>query len=153
MLQKLRQIHSLQQGPWLAMRDFNVVFSQDRQHGTMIQDMETKDFREFMNDTGMNELPSVGRGYTWINNHTYSRIDRRLVNISWMMTMPSLSIQVLEPSVSAHSPLKLMISQMQRKKASPFRFFNCIAEHPQFMQEVNQAWNTTRKDEKMQGVE
>ncbi|XP_075104573.1 uncharacterized protein LOC142178608 [Nicotiana tabacum] len=41
---------------------------------------------------------------------------------------------------------------MQRKKASPFRFFNCIAEHPQFIQEVDQAWSTTGKDGKLQGV-
>ncbi|XP_075077066.1 uncharacterized protein LOC142163819 [Nicotiana tabacum] len=140
MWQKLRQIHSLQQGLWLAMGDFNAVLnSQDRQHGTMIHDMETKNFREFMNDTGINELHTVGKDYTWTNNHTNSRIDRGLVNSNWMMTMPSLRIQVLEPSVSDHSPLKLMISQMQRKKTSPFRFFNCIAEHPQFMQEVDQA--------------
>ncbi|XP_070035530.1 uncharacterized protein [Nicotiana tomentosiformis] len=66
--------------------------------------------------------------------------------------MPSLSIQILEPSFSDHSPLKQMISQMQRKKASPFRFFNCIAEHPQFIQEVDQAWSTTGKDGKLQGV-
>ncbi|XP_070055308.1 uncharacterized protein [Nicotiana tomentosiformis] len=59
------KIHSLQQGPWLAMRDFNAVLNgQDRHHVTMIQDMETKDFREFMNDTEMNELHTVGRDYT-----------------------------------------------------------------------------------------
>ncbi|XP_019260883.1 PREDICTED: uncharacterized protein LOC109238857 [Nicotiana attenuata] len=79
MRQKLRPINSLQQGPWLVMRDFNAVFtSQDRQHGTILQDMEIQDFREFMSDTGMNELPTVGRDYTWINNHIYSRIDRGL---------------------------------------------------------------------------
>ncbi|XP_019224867.1 PREDICTED: uncharacterized protein LOC109206500 [Nicotiana attenuata] len=41
---------------------------------------------------------------------------------------------------------------MQRKKASPFRFFNCIVEHPQFIQEVYQAWRTIGKDGKLQGV-
>nr|XP_016459308.1 PREDICTED: uncharacterized protein LOC107782881 [Nicotiana tabacum] len=135
------------------MGDFNTVLtSQDRHHGTIIQDMETKDFRKFMNDTRMNELPTVGRDYTWINNHTYSKIDRGLVNIDWMITMRSMSIQILEPSFSNNSPLKLMISQMQRKKTSPFRFFNCIAKHPQFIPEVDQAWNTTGGDWKLQGV-
>ncbi|XP_009765751.1 uncharacterized protein [Nicotiana sylvestris] len=135
------------------MRDFNTVLtSQDRHHGTIIQDMETKDFRKFMSDTRMNELPTVGRDYTWINNHTYSKIDRGLVNIDWMITMRSMSIQILEPSFSNNSPLKLMISQMQRKKTSPFRFFNCIAKHPQFIPEVDQAWNTTGGDWKLQGV-
>ncbi|XP_070014729.1 uncharacterized protein [Nicotiana sylvestris] len=134
MWQKLRQINSIQQGPWLAMGDFNSVLnSQDRQHGTIIQDVETKDFREFMSDTSMNELPTMGRDYTWTNNHTYSRIDRGLVNINWMMTMPDLCIQILEPSFSNHSPLKLMISQMRRKKDK-------------------QVWNTNGDTGKLQGV-
>ncbi|XP_016437438.1 uncharacterized protein LOC107763466 [Nicotiana tabacum] len=135
------------------MGDFNSVLnSQDRQHDTIIQDMKTKDFRKFISDIGMNELPIVGRDYTWTNNHTYSRIDRGLVNINWMMTIPSLCIQILEPSFSDHSLLKLMISQMQRKKVSLFKFFNCIADHPQFIKGIEQVWNTTGDVGKLQGV-
>ncbi|XP_070023455.1 uncharacterized protein LOC142179614 [Nicotiana tabacum] len=131
-------------------RDFNAVLtSQDQLHGTIMQDMETKDFRECMSDTGINELPAVGRDYTWTNNHTYSRIDRGLVNMDWMITIPSKSIQILEPSFSDHSPLKLTISQMYGKKTSSFIFFNCIAEHPQFIQEVDQAWNSIGEDRKL----
>ncbi|XP_019257656.1 PREDICTED: uncharacterized protein LOC109235863 [Nicotiana attenuata] len=139
---KLRLIHSTQQGPWLAMGDYNAVLhEQDRQYGSTVQDMEIKDFKEFLQDTGMNELQTVGRGYTWTNNHTYSRIDRGLVNASWMLTMPSLRIQVLEQSMYDHSPLKLMITHIQRKKNMPFRFFNCIADHPHFIQSVEQVWS------------
>ncbi|XP_019264348.1 PREDICTED: uncharacterized protein LOC109241980 [Nicotiana attenuata] len=68
----------------------------DRQHGTEVQDIETRDFKEFLLDTGMHELQYMGRNYTRTNNHTSSRIDRGLV---------------LEPLVSDHSPLKLMITQ------------------------------------------
>ncbi|XP_075083607.1 uncharacterized protein LOC142167343 [Nicotiana tabacum] len=135
------------------MGDFNSVLnSQDRQHGTIIHDMETKDFREFMNDIGMNELSNMGRDYTWTNNHTYSMIDMGIVNTNWMMTMPNLYIQILEPSFSDHSPLKLMISQIQRKKASLFKFFNCLVDHPHFIPEVEQAWSTTGDTGNLQGV-
>ncbi|XP_019239440.1 PREDICTED: uncharacterized protein LOC109219434 [Nicotiana attenuata] len=138
---KLRQIHSIQQGPWLAMRDYNAILqSQDRRHGNEVQDIETRDFKEFLLDTGMHELQYVGRDYTWTNNHTYSRIDRGLVNADWMMMMPNMKVQVLEPLVSDHSPLKLMISQVQGRKSRPFRFLNCIADHHQFLQKVEQAW-------------
>ncbi|XP_019267526.1 PREDICTED: uncharacterized protein LOC109244827 [Nicotiana attenuata] len=150
---KLRRINSNQQGPWLAMGDFNAVLHvTDRQHGSEVQDMEVKDFKEYMMDTGMNELQSVGRGYTWTNNHTYSRIDRGLVNTEWMMTMPSLKIQVLEPLISDHSPLKLMITQGHTKKSRPFRFFNCIADHPLFIQQVEKAWNEGKEAGKIQTV-
>ncbi|XP_075109284.1 uncharacterized protein LOC142181060 [Nicotiana tabacum] len=141
MWRKLRQIHSLQQGPWLAIGDYNVVLqAQDRQHGTEVRAMETRDFKEYMLDTGMHELQYVGRNYTWTNNHTYSRIDRGLVNAAWMMIMPNMKVQVLEPLVSDHSPLKLMTTQVQGKKNRPFRFFNCIADHHQFIQKMEQAW-------------
>ncbi|XP_019267285.1 PREDICTED: uncharacterized protein LOC109244618 [Nicotiana attenuata] len=135
MWDKLRQINSNQQGPWLAMGDYNaVLYVTHRQHGSEVQDMEVKDFKEYMMDTGMSELQYVGRGYTWTNNHTYSRIDRGLVNTEWMMTMPSLKIQVLEPLISDHFPLKLMITQGHTKRSRPFRFFNCITDHPLFIQ-------------------
>ncbi|XP_019256828.1 PREDICTED: uncharacterized protein LOC109235244 [Nicotiana attenuata] len=150
---KLRQINSIQQGPWLVMGDFNAVLHiTDRQHGSEVQDMEMKDFKEYMMDTGMNELPSVGRDYTWTNNHTYSRIDKGLVNTEWMMIMPSMKIQVLKPLISDHSPLKLMITQGHTKKCRPFRFLNCIADHPQFIQLVQSAWKEEKETRKMQRV-
>ncbi|XP_019225075.1 PREDICTED: uncharacterized protein LOC109206683 [Nicotiana attenuata] len=153
MWEKLRQINSNQQGPWLAMGDYNAVLHvTDRQHGTEVQDIEVKDFKEYIMDTGMSELQYVGREYTRTNNHTYSRIDRGLVNTEWMMTMPSLKIQVLEPLISDHSPLKLMITQMHTKKSRPFKFLNCIADHPLFIQQVKMAWNEGREAEKMQTV-
>ncbi|XP_075101884.1 uncharacterized protein LOC142177307 [Nicotiana tabacum] len=148
---KMRQIHSIQQGPWLAMGDYNsVVHPQDRLCGTEVQDMETKDFKEYMRDTGMNELQYVGRNYTWTNNHTYNRIDRGLVNTTWTMTMPNVKVQVLEPMVSDHSPLKLEICQEQGKKNRPFKFFNCIADHPQFMQHIEEAWKDRSTNGRMQ---
>ncbi|XP_019236447.1 PREDICTED: uncharacterized protein LOC109216720 [Nicotiana attenuata] len=150
---KMRQIHSIQQGPWLAMGDYNAVLHpQDRQYGTEVQEMKIKNFKEYMRDTGMNELQYVGRSYTWTNNHTYSRIDRGLVNVNWMMTMPNVKVQVLEPLVSDHSPLKLVITQTQGKKNRPFRFFNCIAEHPQFMQQIEIAWKDRSTKGTMQDV-
>ncbi|XP_019258914.1 PREDICTED: uncharacterized protein LOC109237108 [Nicotiana attenuata] len=149
----MRQIHSIQQGPWLAMGDYNgVLHPQDKQYGSEVQEMETKDFKEYMRDTGMNELQYVGRSYTWTNNHTYSRIDRGLVNITWMMTMPNVKVQLLEPMVSDHSPLKLVISQAQGKKSMPFKFFNCIADHLQFMQHIEVAWKDRSTNGIMQAV-
>ncbi|XP_019254002.1 PREDICTED: uncharacterized protein LOC109232710 [Nicotiana attenuata] len=103
------------------MGDYNAILrTQDRQHGTEVQDIETRDFKEFLLDTGMHELRYVGRNYTWTNNHTYSRIDRGLVNADWMMMMPNMKVQ--------------------GRKSRPFRFLNCIADHHQFLQKVDQAW-------------
>lgn len=79
--QQLKQMESLQQGPRLIIGNFNAVLNvEDRVHGTEVQDAETRDFRKFMVEAGMTELQTIGRSYTWSNTHTYSKIDRAIVN-------------------------------------------------------------------------
>lgn len=39
-----------------------------------------KDFNNFMDDAVLAELRTSGRSFTCTNGHTYSRIDRALVN-------------------------------------------------------------------------
>lgn len=81
---KLKSLDAQLVTPWLIMGDFNSIpTNEDMIHGSEVQDNETKDFRNFMDDCIMNELPTVGRGYIWTNNHVYSRIDR--ANTSWML--------------------------------------------------------------------
>lgn len=63
------------------MGDFNAILElEDRMHGNVVQDHETRDFREFVEDVGMIELKAIGRPFTWTNSHVFSKIDRALVN-------------------------------------------------------------------------
>lgn len=39
---------------------------------------------------------SIGRDYTWINNHTYSMIDKAIVNEAWITNMATLIVQILK---------------------------------------------------------
>lgn len=76
-----RGLTQIIQGPWLAMGDYNSILTmEDRQNGAPEQDIETRDFKECKFDCGLTELVTVGREYTWTNNHVYSRIDRALSN-------------------------------------------------------------------------
>ncbi|WMV36855.1 hypothetical protein MTR67_030240 [Solanum verrucosum] len=45
----------------------------------------------------MNELTAVGGSYTWTNGHTYSRIDRAIVNVEWMLQMSVIEVRILRP--------------------------------------------------------
>lgn len=107
------------------MGDFNAVLNEENWlHGTVLQEDKTRDFREFLNDTGMNELQTIGRDYIWTNNHTYSRIDMALVNAAWMNTMTTIIVQIMEPHFSNHSPLKICFIGQEGRGGKPFRFFN-----------------------------
>nr|XP_016465345.1 PREDICTED: uncharacterized protein LOC107788185 [Nicotiana tabacum] len=77
----LRSIQSSQQGPWLAMGDYNAVLQvEDRKYGNHVTEIKTKDFSDYLFDTGVTEMKSVGREYNWTNTHIYTKIDKALVN-------------------------------------------------------------------------
>lgn len=89
------------------MGDFNAILNvEDMLHG-----VETRDFRKFMIEAGMTTLQTIGRIYTWSNNHTYSRIDRTIVNSVWMNKMPPTPVQVMDPILSDHSPLSIELGR------------------------------------------
>lgn len=67
-------VHTVQ-GPWIALGDFNsIIDTDDKIGGAPIQDVETREFRKFLLDSGLVELKSVGRRYTWTNSHMLSKI-------------------------------------------------------------------------------
>lgn len=96
-------------------------------------------------DTGMTEVRSVGRTYTWSNGRTCSKIDRAVVNAEWILSMSQLEIMVMNPGSSDHSPLSPELDSNMRVSHKSFKFFNCIAEHPEFLQRVRVAWNGGHK--------
>ncbi|XP_019250862.1 PREDICTED: uncharacterized protein LOC109229762 [Nicotiana attenuata] len=77
---------NIQQGAWLIMRDYNTIRGQeDRPVGKPVQEAEVRDLNDFMEQNGLTEIRTVGRRFTWTNGHTYSRIDRAIVNVVWML--------------------------------------------------------------------
>ncbi|PHU20321.1 hypothetical protein BC332_11472 [Capsicum chinense] len=146
--QDLRLLISNMQLPLLCMGDFNAMLTgNDRLTGNPVQEGEIKDFVDFLADTHMTELKAIGRDYTRTNGHTCSRIDRVLVNAKWMLHMSMMEVFILPPGISDHSPLILELGGECNRSASKFRFFNCLAEHPEFITRVREAWNAeNRKD-------
>ncbi|XP_060170802.1 uncharacterized protein LOC132601754 [Lycium barbarum] len=123
--------------PWLIMGDFNAVLEiEDRLVGSPVQANEMVDFSNFVQSASMLDLKVVGREYTWTNNHVFSRIDRGLVNASWVQMWDALEIIVMAPEFSDHSPLSLTVEERQTMRAKPFKFFNCLATHPDFRSSV-----------------
>ncbi|XP_015166936.1 uncharacterized protein [Solanum tuberosum] len=61
MWEDLRRLIATAQGPLLCMGDYNAVLqAEDRLQGTKVQDIEVKDFNDFIIDTGLQEMKTVG---------------------------------------------------------------------------------------------
>ncbi|XP_009765971.2 uncharacterized protein [Nicotiana sylvestris] len=116
----LVNINNRQQIPWLIMGDYNAIKSRkDRPIGNHVQDVEVRDFNRFINDTGLVEMRTKGRNFTWTNGHTYSRIDRALINAEWMLKMPYLDVCVMDPGCSDHSLLSITLEEKEEIVSKP----------------------------------
>ncbi|XP_021764112.1 uncharacterized protein LOC110728770 [Chenopodium quinoa] len=137
---------SIQHSPWLCASDFNsVLHTSDRLHGTDVTDHETRDFQSLVDDLDLTEVKSKGAFYSWLNKahtgpRTLSRIDRVFGNQAWLDSHGHVETVYLPPSLSDHSPVLLDICPAPAGKGRPFRFLNCIADHPNFLDIVSQAW-------------
>ncbi|KAF3644932.1 hypothetical protein FXO38_19905 [Capsicum annuum] len=136
----------------LCMGDFNAMLNgNDKLNGSPVQEGEIKDFVEFLADTHMIELKVVDREYTWTKGHTCSRIDQAPVNVEWMVHMSMLEVIILPPWISDHSSLSLELGGEIRRYTDTFIFFNYLAEHPEFIPRVNEAWKIDHKSSLKQG--
>lgn len=118
--------------------------------GSQVQDAETKDFRECIVNCNLTELQTVGRSFTWTSGHVYSRIDRALANDEWVMNMPTVQVLLMDPQCSDHSPLSIEVEVPKDSQKRPFKYYNCIAQHPEFHNKVLQRWTIQGKG--MKGV-
>ncbi|XP_019257668.1 PREDICTED: uncharacterized protein LOC109235874 [Nicotiana attenuata] len=137
----VRNIEKQAREPWLLMGDFNSIpGAEDRMQGRDVQHSETNDFREVVEECNLAELPTIGRSYIWTNSHVFSRIDRAFVNDKWMLNMPHRQVHVMNPLFSDHSPLGIKINVKCDTKRRPFKFYNYMADHPEFGQIVENNW-------------
>ncbi|KAG5629705.1 hypothetical protein H5410_001422 [Solanum commersonii] len=139
---ELENIATNMSGPWLTMGDFNAVLHpDDRVNGQPVHDSETRDFKDFLINTGLCELKTIGRDFTWTNGHIFSKIDKGLANSDWMSNMNQLEIEVKDPGCSDHSPLVIDFIEPLNRRSRPFKFMNHFATHQEFIPMVEKGWS------------
>lgn len=129
---------------WCLARDFNTIICNDERKGTSLMwaSSEGAEFNEFIEDLQLNDLPLVGRKFTWhrANGSCMSRIDRFLVSDEWLAVWQDLAQWGLERTVSDHCPLVLK-GEGKNWGARPFRVMNCWFYQQDFQSFVEERWN------------
>jgi hypothetical protein len=115
-------------GPWLCIRDFNVILSQSEKYGGRPFACSSMDpFRSFYDSFGMIDLGFVGNPFTWSNkrqNHNLikERLDRGIANSHWVHLFPHYRVTHLPALISDHNPILLDSSPSDQSLSRPFRF-------------------------------
>ena len=131
--------------PWLISGDFNAILDvQDRINGAPVSWAEIRDFAAFIDDCKLSELRSRGHFYSWHkggdSTKTASRIDRCLGNTEWVNNNSAICSEYLKSSLSDHCPLLIKCIPEFQGGGRPFKFFNYLADHPNFLTMVDLGW-------------
>ena len=129
--------------PIALMGDFNLIAEAADKSNLNLNRGLMLAFRGFMNDLGLKDLYLHGRRYTWSNeqlNSTRCRLDRLLYNSEWHDLYPKAMLQAITSASSDHSPLVLTLDA-DFHSSRRFRFETFWARQPDFLAQVQQAWD------------
>ncbi|GKV29753.1 hypothetical protein SLEP1_g38652 [Rubroshorea leprosula] len=131
-------------GKWCLAGDFNAVRKIEERAGSREVTREMKEFDEFIQNTGLIDLPLVGRRYTWYNsNGKYmSRIDRFLLTEEWILKWCDMKQWGLNRFVSDHCPILLKNEKMDWGP-KPFKFFDAWLDQPGCKEIIREVWKST----------
>ncbi|XP_058192110.1 uncharacterized protein LOC131309505 [Rhododendron vialii] len=140
-------LHNLQPfSPWFVLGDFNAIrYPNEKFGGNTSWPPHMNEFNHCLYTLELDDLRYTGCFFTWANKQDPShfvttKLDRILVNEQWMTTFSCSSAHFLTPGVSDHSPAMVNINPSPQKFKKPFKFFDFLGDHPQFLNVVQKVW-------------
>jgi exonuclease III len=66
-LEELRHVRQACTGPWIVGGDFNLIYQAVDKNNSILDRAMMGRFRRFINDVELQEIPLLGRNFTWSN--------------------------------------------------------------------------------------
>ncbi|XP_075481174.1 uncharacterized protein LOC142521884 [Primulina tabacum] len=134
-------------GPWLSIRDYNSVSSeQEVTPNGSLASIRIAGLTEWMFNQGLVDLGYIGSRFTWVrglstNTFKGARLDRGVCTIDWRQLFPDDTVIHLPTIQSDHAPLLLNLKGHQTNKChGPFRFQAAWLTHKDFNKVIEQEW-------------
>ncbi|CAL0333597.1 unnamed protein product [Lupinus luteus] len=129
---------------WCVVGDFNTVLHQEEKMGvgSHFDRRVSSEFAHFVEDMDLLDLPLAGSKFTWFvsNGSAMSRLDRFLVDDSWLSSWGRLVQMGLKRVFSDHCPI-LLKNEIHDWGPSPFRTNNCWFSEGGFINFVASEWS------------
>lgn len=142
-LAELSELRSLNDLPWLAMGDFNMVRSIEDITSNSINLGIVLSFNNTIEDLELLEVPLVGRKFTWSSKRpspTFSRLDRVFISPHWNSMGVAYTLQDAPTTASDHAPLIFQVKPHQNNQNRSFKFETFWLGHPEINTVVQNLW-------------
>ncbi|KAL7215163.1 hypothetical protein ACSBR1_027345 [Camellia fascicularis] len=133
--------------PLVMLGGFNAIrYGSKKFGGSSVWSSEKEAFNSHILQLELMDLSYGGCQFTWANkrdsgDYIATKIDRVLVNESWLDSFSASSAYFHPSSVSDHSPAVVTVSTDVVSFKKPFNFFDFWAQHDNFIPTVSEVWN------------
>lgn len=138
-LRCLAQSTIMQNRPWLLMGDYNQVLSSSEAYSLYSSDISPggmADLQDCLTDCELFDLAFRGCLFTWSNKSPTSprsrKLDRALINESWMEKFPNSFAYFDSPRSSDHSPCLVTVKAYEPRRKTRFTYFSFFSSHPDY---------------------
>lgn len=127
---------------WIVLGDFNNVLSaSEKKGGLSVTNYGIKDFVDCFNVLDLLDMKYVGCTFTWMSSSVCCKLDRVLVNPTWMRSdFDALAEFVAPGCVFDHSCIVVSLLESRIKQSKPFKFFNMWTLSDDFLNIVARKW-------------
>jgi len=92
--------------PWCVIGDFKaILYKENRVGGDEVMMAKIGDMRNFVDNSELEELISIGAYYSWSNKIVHSKIDKALANVYWHEAFNFTQVIYDTQSLSDHTRL------------------------------------------------
>ncbi|XP_062096274.1 uncharacterized protein LOC133802055 [Humulus lupulus] len=141
----LKEVSAQVQGPWLLVGDFNDILLSNERFGRRSTKAPTQEFRDCVDHCQLEDLKYSGAFFTWNNKQqpdfkVFSKIDRALVNSTWVDSFHFSEAVFLPEGTFDHSPILVSLHQDVVCGKKPFRYFSMWKDAENFDGKIAQSW-------------
>ena len=136
--------------PWILLGDFNVTLASSEHSRALdyrTDQVGMQHFQEATTDCSVMDLPYTGAMFTWWNKREGDpigkKLDRALVNQEWLTRYPQSCAHFDAGGISGHARCLIRLTGTTNEARKPFRFFNYLTEHNDFLPTIKGVWDTS----------
>lgn len=137
----------LRNSPFVLTGDFNQILNAEEHYSIAPYDLPVRgmeEFRSCLESNSLTDLSSRGCFFTWSNRRPEDpilrKLDRVLVNQSWLSTFLDSSVVFDPPGESDHSPILISLEESTPRGKKSFKYFSFISSHTEFSSQLRAAW-------------